>query len=223
LADGYVGGCDWVSLREQLDPLPPIEAAFWATLRRWDLRDPDGWPAPLTEYLAELVDQTLANTLADELKPLFSRFAASDLRMTLAAAEECLWDVEFLLDLRAVAAAPDVLIDSARDPLPILRGLIDFLYRDATGWHIVALHVRELSGRNPWTDRKPGLAAAAWAVREQMVTPPQTVALLDLVAGGLRVEAVKRLKYSASFTRIIENLRVWCRRPSSPFVIGEPE
>jgi hypothetical protein len=209
VADGHAAGRDWATLREHLDPLPPAEAAFRAALRRWDVADADGWADPLTEVLAGLPDQTLANRLADELKPVFGRFAAAELRPALAAAAECLWDVEFLLDLRAVAATADALFDPARDPLPVLRGLIDVLYRDAAGWHVVGVHLREVSGRDPWADRKPGLAAAAWAVREHLGESPRTVRLLDLVAGDVRAEPVKRLKFPACFAALVSALRRW--------------
>jgi ATP-dependent helicase/nuclease subunit A len=218
LADAHAGPGGWAAVRDQLDPLPPAEAAFFAALRGWDLADPDGWQAPLTDHLAELPDPALAARLADELAPLFGRFAAVDLRPKLAAAE-CLWDVEFLLDLRAAAGTADVLLDPARDPLPVLRGLIDLLYRDAAGWHVVGLHLRDLPGRDPWADRRPGLAAAAWAVREQLGEAAKTVGLLDLVAGGLRAEPVKRLKYPACYAALAAGLRRWAR-PSPPAAAG---
>ena len=211
VADGHAVGREWATVREQLDLLPPEEAAFRAALRRWDPRDPDGWQAPLTDHLAELPDPAPADRLADAVRPLFERFAASPLRAALAAAGACRWDVEFLLDLRAVAGTTDALLDPARDPLPVVRGLIDVLYRDAAGWHVVGIHLREVSGRDPWADRRPGLAAAAWAVRAALGETPRTIRLLDLVAGEVVEESARKLKYPACFAALAKALRAWER------------
>ena len=87
--------------------------------------------------------------------------------------------------------------------------LIDVLYRDTAGWHVVGIHLREVSGRDPWADRKPGLAAAAWAVREQLGEAPRTVGLLDLVTGEVRSEPVRKLKFPACFAQVVSSLRRW--------------
>ena len=108
-----------------------------------------------------------------------------------------------------ISTSHRVLLDPARDPLPVLRGLIDVLYRDAAGWHVVGIHLREVSGRDPWADRKPGLAAAAWAVREQLGEAPRTVELLDLVTGEVRSEPVRKLKFPACFAQVVSSLRRW--------------
>lgn len=155
------------------------EAALWAVLDRWDFADVDGW------------GQLLADAGGgDDLRMKLRRFAESEARAALAAADELHRDIEFLADLGAFADAPDA------GPLTV-RGLIDFLYRDADGWHVLGIDLGTADEDDPWRGRRPGLVLQAWAVRERLGEWPFTVRLFDLATGQLVAGDPQRAKRSA--------------------------
>lgn len=172
---------DWRHPRERLGPVSADEAALWAVLDRWDFADVDGW------------GQLLADAGGgDELRAKLRRLAESEGREALADADELHRGVEFLADLDAFAEASG---PSPLDPCPLsVRGLIDFLYRDADGWHVLAVDLGTADEDDPWRGRRPGLVVAAWAVRERLGEWPATVRLFDLATGQLVAADPQRAK-----------------------------
>jgi ATP-dependent helicase/nuclease subunit A len=125
-------------------------AAFRRVLRRWDLTD-DG-----RSRLGEVPAEAAA---------LLDRFAASEWPARLRRAERLLRDVEFLSSWPVV-----------RGDRPALRGRIDFVWKEADGWHVLALDAGE---GQTWTGR----VLEAWVVGEQFGAPVETVTLVDLRNG----------------------------------------
>ena len=165
--EGDADRADWRHPRERLGPLAPAEVALWAVLDRWDFADVDGW------------GQLLADAGGgDDIRVKLRRFADSDARAALAVADELHRHVEFEADLGAFADQPS--------PLPLrVRGLIDFLYHDADGWHVLGIDLGTADEDDPWRGRRPGLVLAAWAVHERLGDWPFTIRLYDLATGQL--------------------------------------
>jgi hypothetical protein len=61
--------------------------------------------------------------------------------------------------------------------------VIDLLYRDANGWHILAVDRGTAQEDDPWRGRRPGLLIQAWAARRQLGGWPATSAVFDLATG----------------------------------------
>jgi hypothetical protein len=157
------------SFRQRLGPISPLEIVLWNVLDRWPFADEAGWKALLDEAIANSIEPMNRKEIAD-LRTKLERFAASEVRSTLAAATEIRRSVEFLADLGAHS-------------LPTIRGCIDFLYRDAPGWHILGIDWGSGTGEDPWRRRQPGLVVQAWAVRQQLGEWPVTIGLIDLETG----------------------------------------
>jgi ATP-dependent helicase/nuclease subunit A len=98
-----------------------------------------------------------------ETAALLARFAGSNWPNRLQAADRLFRDLEFL------APWPG-------GPANAIRGTIDFLWREADGWHVLALDAGE--GRTP-----EGQVVEGWVVQEQFGAPPASVTLLDLRTG----------------------------------------
>lgn len=175
---------EWRSLRERVGALSPSDRVFWAVLERWDLVKADGWSQLLDDALAGTSHEAIGN----ELKPKLARFAQSPVRATLAAAEEIHRNVEFLVDLNER--------DGNSAPMR-LRGVIDYLYRDAAGWHLLAIDRGSVVKGEPWLGRKPGLFIQAGAVFQQLGTWPASIQLFNLASGKLVSEAPGLDSFSA--------------------------
>jgi ATP-dependent exoDNAse (exonuclease V) beta subunit len=207
IADVCAGS--WLPLRDRLAAPPAHESTFWAVLRRWDFADLDGWRPLLAESLSELPNPAAANRLAEELKPLFERFAASEVRGQLAGAAERFREIEFLFNLTHALSTTDTPDPRLPGSPPVLRGLVDLLFRDGDGWHLYGVHLTERAGRHPWRERKPWLTVQAWAVAQRFGAWPRTVGLLDLVNGEVFAEPGKAMKATTGFGAVCGALKSW--------------
>ena len=218
LADAFIteDGSDrhrWYSLRERLRgavEAPEVErdAVVRFVLGRWPLHDADGWQELLVEAVAELEPRLEPSRLTDEIAPLLRTFAGSEIREQLVAAPVCCRDVEFLVDGPAALKAADVVDASPAMSLPILRGVLDFLWQDRNGaWHLLAVEPGEdRFRRDAWYGRKPFLTIQAWAVREQLGRAPLSVTLFDLAENRVEHMDGRRLRYAQAFARVREAL-----------------
>jgi hypothetical protein len=192
---------DWRSPRERLGPVSAAEAVLWAVLDRWDFVDVDGWAQLLADALDAVPDPAAGRRAADALRAGLRRFADSDARSALAAADEVHRNVEFLADLADLAAA------GADGPAVTARGLIDFLYRDGDGWHVLGVDLGTTDEDDPWRGRQPGLVLAAWAVRRQLTDGPATVELFDLAAGQLVRADPRKANPAAAAAQLMRGLK----------------
>ncbi len=127
----------WRTPRERIGPVAPADAVLWAVLERWNFADVDGW----VQLLADALEDAPDRKLGDELKPRLATFAGSAARAALAAADDVYRNVEFLADL---GEASDNAVSFK------IRGVIDLLYRDAAGWHILGIDRGISSEDDPW-------------------------------------------------------------------------
>jgi ATP-dependent helicase/nuclease subunit A len=188
----------WRHPRERLGPLTPADAVLWAVLDRWDFADVDGWAQLLADALEDAPD---GRRLADELRAKLRRLAESAARAELAGADELHRGVEFLADLGSLAGT---------GAGPTVRGVIDFLYRDPGGWHLLAVDLGVAEEDDPWRGRRPGLVLQAWAARQQLGAWPATVGLFDLATGEwVRADPqrVKPAAVAAQFRRLLDDRR----------------
>ena len=216
----------WRHPRERLGSFAPADAALWVVFDRWDFADVDGWG----QLLADAIEEAADPRIADELRPKLLRFAESDLRAELAAAGELHRGVEFVADLRDLLPSPlegeGLGVRGTLENLPspggaapppspsrgegkdMIRGIIDFLFRDADGWHVLGLDRGTTDEDDPWRGRLPGLVLAAWVVFRQFGEWPASVELFDL-ATGQRVRAdprrVKLATVAEHFRRVIQH------------------
>jgi ATP-dependent helicase/nuclease subunit A len=167
----------WRSPRERVSPLSPADAVLWAVLDRWDFGDVDGWVQLLADAADELTDADDRTGVENELQPKLRRLAESGVRATLAGAEELHRAVEFLADLREVA--------EDGSPAFTVRGVIDFLFRDSAGWHVLGVDRGTALEDDPWRGRRAGLVLAAWGVSRTLGEWPASVRLFDLATGQL--------------------------------------
>lgn len=140
--------------------IAPVPAAPWPAVV--DLADLEGQRDPAAvEFRTALRRWDLTGEPTGP--ELLRRFAATDWPARLRAAEELLRDVEFL------SPWPE----SADGERPAIRGVIDFLWREADGWHLLALDAEE--GRSV-----AGRVLEAWVVTDQLGEAPRSVTTLDL-------------------------------------------
>ncbi len=78
-----------------------------------------------------------------------------------------------------------------------LRGVIDLLYRDAAGWHILGIDRGTALEDDPWRGRRPGLVLQAWAASKQLGAWPVSIGLFDLATGQLVQTDPQRFPLSA--------------------------
>jgi ATP-dependent helicase/nuclease subunit A len=170
----------------------PRERALRAVQTMWDFRDHDGWQQPLADALAAEPSLARSARLGQELAPGLRAFAESDLRGRLAAADELLRDVEFLL-----------LWPLAGEAGPTLHGSIDLLWRDGkTGWHLLAWDAAPPVARDSWQGRKPGLLAQAWAVARQVGEWPRSIGVYSF----FRCKAVTTIPREPAAREAIQTL-----------------
>ena len=184
----------WRTPRERVGPVSEEELVLWAVLERWNFNEVDGWERLLESAIEE---QTNGKT-GDQLKSLLRRFAESGVRASLAKSAELQCNVEFLADLRTT-------LDN-QFPYRI-RGVIDFLYRDKDGWHILGIE-RVISRKNDsWHGRKPGLVLQAWSAFKQLGEWPVTIGLFDLLTGKHSREDPKQFPLAEMAEQLLEPLR----------------
>jgi ATP-dependent helicase/nuclease subunit A len=172
----------WRTPRERVGPVAPAEAVLWAVLERWNFADVDGWVQLLADALADSPD----SKIGDYLQPQLRRFTESSVRSVLATADELNRNIEFIADIARV-----------NDTLSFkILGVIDLLYRNATGWHILGIDRGTALEDDPWRGRRPGLVLQAWAVSEQLREWPVTIELFDLATGQLVQANPKRFSLS---------------------------
>ena len=135
----------------------------------------------LADAVDAVPDPAAGRRVADDLRAKLRGFAESEARPALAAADEVHRNVEFLADLAAVDPRPPAPGTRAVHA----RGLIDFLYRDAGGWHVLGVDLGTTDEDDPWRGRRPGLVLAAWAAARQLGDWPATVQLFDLATRQL--------------------------------------
>ncbi|HEY1381117.1 MAG TPA: 3'-5' exonuclease, partial [Gemmataceae bacterium] len=147
----------------------PRERILRAVVRTWDFADEDGWQQPLADAVATERCASDPVRLRDDLAGGLVAFAASEHRRQVAGASELWRDVEFLF------AWP---LPGEAAPTP--AGRIDLLWREAdVGWRLMAWDAHPAVGRDPWQNRRPGLLATAWAVRQQVGEWPRSVGLFS--------------------------------------------
>jgi hypothetical protein len=173
-------------------------------LARWPLADRDGWQTLLVDAVDELRDHGDMGPIVEELGTLLRTFADSQIREQLVKAPVCRREVEYLLDGAAAMEMLDMPIGPRDAPLPLLRGVIDFLWQDRNGdWHLLAVEPGEDRFRiDPWYGRKPYLTVQAWAVREQLGRAPLSLALFDLNENRIERVDGRKLHYPSAFGRI---------------------
>jgi hypothetical protein len=174
-------------------PVSPADAVLGAVLERWDFADVQGW----VELLADALDEAPDRSIGDELRPKLARLADSPVRAALAAATELHRNVEFLADLAELSEARFK-----------LRGVIDLLFRDSAGWHILAVDRGIALEDDPWRGRRPGLILQAWAATRQLGGWPASIALFDLATGQLVELDPQRLSLmtvAEHFLRAVKN------------------
>jgi ATP-dependent helicase/nuclease subunit A len=203
----------WRHPRERVGPVSAAELVLWAVFDWWDFADVDGWAQLLADATE---DDTRA---ADDLRPKLRRFAESEARVSLASAAEVYRGVEFLADLRAFGeteplpnpsptrggASPVSLAGKGAGglglPATVVRGVIDLLYRDAAGWHVLGIDSGTADEDDPWRGRRPGLVLQAWAASHQLGEWPATVELFDLATGQLVAADPRKVKPAAVVSR----------------------
>ncbi len=190
----------WRTPREGLGPVSPADRVLWAVLDRWPFADLDAWADLLADALEDVPDAADARRIGDDLRAKLRTFAGSDARHRLAGAHELRRSVEFLADVAAFAGG---------DPFPAVRGVIDFLYRDAFGWHLLAVDLGTADEDDPWRGRRPGLVLQAWAASEALGAWPSSVELWDFAAGQLVDGDPRKVKPAAvgdHFRRVLDKV-----------------
>jgi len=151
------------------------KSRFRTLLGRWDLKG----------ALPACDDPATADML--------HRFAASEWPARLATAEELFRDMEFI----GPWPGPDGVQG------PAVRGTLDFLWKEADGWHMLALD--DGDGRLP-----TALDLKARLVAEQFGEPPASVTTFDVrtgaICGRLRASVQAMLQGSDSPLVILEQL-----------------
>jgi ATP-dependent helicase/nuclease subunit A len=184
------------------------DAILRSVLGRWALSDRDGWQTLLVDAVDEVRDRGDTSPIVEELGPLLRTFADSEIREQLVAAPICRREVDYLLDGAAAMETLAMPIGPRDAPLPLLRGVIDFLWQDQNGdWHLLAVEPGEDRFRiDPWYGRKPYLTVQAWAVREQLGRAPLSLALFDLNENRIERVDGRKLHYPSAFGRVRDAL-----------------
>jgi len=91
----------------------------------------------------------------------------------------------------------------------VVRGVIDFVYRNEDGWQILAVDRGTTDEDDPWRGRRPGLMLQAWAVRQQLAAWPVFVHLSDLATGQLVTADPQRARLETIVDRLVAPLISW--------------
>jgi hypothetical protein len=145
--------------------IAPIRPKPWRAVVPVDELDRDGEPPPAATEFRRGLRQWDLTTTPDGPAPLV-RFAATGWPARLRVAEQLLRDAAYLCPWPGPPA----------DHRPALRGTIDFLWKEADGWHLLTLDAGE--GRQPAVR-----VLEAWVVAEQYGEAPRSVTVLDLSTG----------------------------------------
>jgi ATP-dependent helicase/nuclease subunit A len=127
-------------------------------------------------------------TTPDGPEPL-TRFAATEWPARLRTAEQLFRDVEYMTPWPG----------EAPDERPLLRGTIDFLWKEKDGWHALALD----AGEGRWPAVR---VLEAWVVREQFGEAPRSVTTLDLTTGQTVVIEANPLPLATAWKELAERL-----------------
>jgi hypothetical protein len=215
----------WRRPGEQLAGLPsaydnPLDRLLRAVLDRWDLKEPEGW----REILRQASDNQPEDSLpTSDLALQLSRFTSSELFTDLAASQKCYRTVEYLLNLhepqqRAVGITPTDhtagINPAARTPLPLLRGVIDYLWQDAHNhWHLASL-VQGASSCAPESQRA-ALVLAALALRPRLGDWPADVSCYEFTSGQLTRWSGRRLPHRQVLAAVRKLVSATIQRPLS--------
>lgn len=137
----------------------PVTALLRAVLAQWDYADADGW-RPWLDGAIRIENRALR----PGLEQLLADLARSSLRVELAQARELRREVSYTLDLSA-----------EREPLPVVAGLLDTLWQDKAGWHLLFWNIPPRSER------------AAWAIHQNAAT----LASEALAQAGIQLKSVR--------------------------------
>jgi len=181
----------WRTPRERVGPVAPAERILWEVLERWDFRDPDGW----VQLLSDAPGNASERALAEELRPKLARLAASPFRVELAAAIEIHRNIEFLADLATIHPFPE--------PFK-LRGVVDLLVRDPSGWRVVTIDLGIAHEDDPWRGRRPALVIQAFVASQQFGDWPATIELFDLATGQHLQLHPRRLSVKAAAEHFLQ-------------------
>lgn len=164
----------------------PILPKPWPAIVPVAELDGDEAAAGVGEFRAALRRWDLTSTPAGP--DLLQRFAGTEWPARLRAAGQLLRDVEYL------SPWPD------GGHGPALRGAIDFLWKEADGWHVLTLDAGE--------GRQPAIRALeAWVVRGYFGDSPRSVNLLDLRTGEAGTIDTDPQALDSSTTVVAEQLR----------------
>jgi ATP-dependent helicase/nuclease subunit A len=192
----------WRLPQEAVAPLADrTERVLHRVLAGWDWRTPDGWRALLS---AALEPESLAarQQLRIDLQQQLSRFLASAPFRKVSEAVVCHRNLEFLL---RAAAVEGLTAAGETVPGPLIRGVIDCLWRDGKGaWHLLALATGQPSSRvDPWLGLKPTVFLWACAVQQQFDAWPKSATLYRFADGKVFRATGRNLRTSS----IIETVR----------------
>jgi hypothetical protein len=186
----------WLTPRDRLDSVgTPAEARSDRVLRdvlaRWDYAVADGWRGLLAPD-------------AGEVAGWLARFAASDVRRTLAAAARLQRDLEFVLPW----PCPD-----REGEAVCLRGMLDVVWEDAAGGRHLLLFgtgaARQGDSDQALAGRKPGLLLGAHAVRQRWGGWPRTATYFCLPSGqslSLTSRQMQQRQVLAAINRALSDL-----------------
>ena len=167
----------WPIPREETEPLSVHERLLHTVLARWDFRDAAGW-RPLLRHVSDHYDLAGA---AQELGRWLEAFTQAETFTRLAAVHVCHREWEFLLEW------PGKEPPSGLRQRPVVRGLIDCLWQDATrGWHLLYLATEPppAAAAHPY-DHRPGLLFWGHAVQQLLGVWPKDLTVYSLPDGGI--------------------------------------
>jgi hypothetical protein len=150
-------------------------------LERWDYRETTGWQPWLAQAWQAARGHGLASLQRAELEQLLARFTESATYEQLRTARNCYKEVEFLLPLDPDPGPRRSLVGDSR---PMVRGVIDCLWQDATNaWHLLAFMLESVppaARQRYWRSQRLGLVLGAWAVAAQVGAWPASGTLFFL-------------------------------------------
>ncbi|MGL4423701.1 MAG: 3'-5' exonuclease, partial [Gemmataceae bacterium] len=150
-----------LSLRQTLDELVPTELRFREAFSRCSTSDFPNRPDAVWRGWREAL-------LQPNCLPRY--FGASVARR----------EVEFMVNLFELGLKEG----------PLLRGIVDALILESSGWCLVGLQLQE-TPRPAWPVRAAGLQLAAWALHQATGLKPVRIELWDLVQGRVEQAAVQ--------------------------------
>jgi hypothetical protein len=147
-------------------------------MRQWDFRDPQGWHSLLRQAGGREASGPEGTDAGSRLE----RFATSDIFQELAAATECHRDVAFLLPW------PGKKLPAGFAQPPVVQGILDFLWQDNRGWHLLRLEP------GPADTFPPGMVFWAHAARQLIGAWPEDAEVFSLADGATLRRPGSRLR-----------------------------